>query len=169
MWPIGVSCAGPCVGPCYTRARNSNPRSTMSQRQSANSLLIVEDEAVVTLDLTPQLEGLGYTVAGVVASGEQAVALVGAAAPDLVLMDLRLRGRIDGIEAVWLPDQALSDQGTESQRGALSDRVRSRAARNGSCLAGRRLHPGQYGPVQPASWVCDTNLSSQAVSLILFR
>jgi PAS domain S-box-containing protein len=63
------------------------------------SILIVEDEAVVALDMKLQLQELGYAVVGVASSGEQALALVAAKSPQLILMDVRLQGPMDGIEA----------------------------------------------------------------------
>lgn len=63
------------------------------------SILIVEDEAVVALDLKLQLQELGYVVAGIAASGEQAIDAAAALAPQLILMDVRLQGKIDGIAA----------------------------------------------------------------------
>ncbi len=63
------------------------------------SILIVEDERVIAFHLKHQLEGLGYRVAAVSASGEQAVDKVGQLRPDLVLMDIHLEGALDGIEA----------------------------------------------------------------------
>lgn len=66
---------------------------------STPTILIVEDEAIVALDLSLQLADLGYAVAGVAASGEQAITLVAEQPPDLILMDVRLQGELDGIEA----------------------------------------------------------------------
>ena len=66
------------------------------------SILIVEDEAIVALELRLQLQDLGYTVAGVAASGEQAIAAVAQSVPQLILMDVRLQGEIDGIAAAEL-------------------------------------------------------------------
>ena len=63
------------------------------------SILIVEDEAIVALELRHELQDLGYTVAGVVASGEQALAAVAEQVPQLILMDVRLQGPMDGIAA----------------------------------------------------------------------
>lgn len=63
------------------------------------SILIVEDEAIVALDLKLQLQDLGYRVVGVASSAEQAIAAVLAHRPNLVLMDVRLQGEGDGIEA----------------------------------------------------------------------
>jgi len=62
-------------------------------------ILIVEDESIVQLDLQTRLRRLGYAVVGVAARGEEAVAKAAELVPDLVLMDVRLNGPMDGIEA----------------------------------------------------------------------
>lgn len=62
-------------------------------------ILIVEDESIVAKDLELTLEGMGYVVSGVVASGEEAVRRAEEDRPDLVLMDIVLQGGMDGIEA----------------------------------------------------------------------
>ena len=62
------------------------------------SILIVEDEAIVALDLKLQLQDLGYAVCGVAASGEQALELIAQTAPDLIMVDVHLQGRMDGID-----------------------------------------------------------------------
>lgn len=61
-------------------------------------ILIVEDERVVAEDLKRLLEKMGYTVTGVAAAGEEALEKVRSAKPDLVLMDIRIQGPLDGIE-----------------------------------------------------------------------
>ena len=66
---------------------------------SKTAILIVEDEGVVAADLAVKLEQLGYEVAGSAESGEEAVALVERMHPELVLMDILLKGQMDGIEA----------------------------------------------------------------------
>jgi diguanylate cyclase (GGDEF)-like protein/PAS domain S-box-containing protein len=63
------------------------------------SIVIVEDESVVALDLSSCLKELGYRVQGTASSAEEALALVEAHRPDLVLMDIRLEGEVDGIAA----------------------------------------------------------------------
>ncbi|MBS1160880.1 MAG: diguanylate cyclase domain protein [Proteobacteria bacterium] len=63
------------------------------------NLMLVEDERIVAFDLKRQLQGFGYQVAAVVASGEQAIRCAAAEKPDLILMDIHLEGRMDGIEA----------------------------------------------------------------------
>ena len=62
-------------------------------------IMIVEDEALVALNLQKILESLGYEVPTVVYSGEEALEQVADISPDLVLMDIQLAGAIDGIEA----------------------------------------------------------------------
>lgn len=62
-------------------------------------ILVVEDEQLVAEDLRETLEILGYEVAGLAVSGEDAIAKVASTRPQLVLMDIRLEGAMDGIEA----------------------------------------------------------------------
>ncbi len=62
-------------------------------------VLIVEDEAVVQLHLRRLLTSLGYEVVGAAASATDAITLARETRPDLVLMDIRLRGEPDGISA----------------------------------------------------------------------
>ena len=62
-------------------------------------ILVVEDESIVALDLQNRLKRLGYSVPVTVATGEEAVQKAAEIRPDLVLMDIRLRGDMDGIEA----------------------------------------------------------------------
>lgn len=59
--------------------------------------LIVEDEAIVALDLADRLEGMGYTVAGTAANGEEALRIFGQFPVDIVLMDIHIQGPVDGI------------------------------------------------------------------------
>jgi len=61
--------------------------------------MVVEDDPVIALVLTDRLERLGYEVPEVVASGEEAVEQAAEIAPDMVLMDIQLKGEMDGIEA----------------------------------------------------------------------
>ena len=66
---------------------------------SAARILVVEDEAIVAEDLRDLLEGLRYEVAAVVPSGCEAIAKAVELRPDLVLMDIKLKGAMEGIEA----------------------------------------------------------------------
>lgn len=69
---------------------------------SSNTILVVEDEAIIGADIQATLEALGYRVPRVVASGDDALAAVRALEPDLVLMDIRIQGQLDGVETARL-------------------------------------------------------------------
>ncbi len=62
-------------------------------------ILVVEDDRVVARDIQHQLTRIGHTVVGVTPSGEDAVRLALESHPDLVLMDVRLEGALDGVDA----------------------------------------------------------------------
>lgn len=62
-------------------------------------ILIVEDERIVAADIQNRLESLGYEVVETASTGEQAVKAVEGLKPDLVLMDIMLKGDINGIQA----------------------------------------------------------------------
>lgn len=66
---------------------------------AAEKILVVEDERVVARDIEKRLKKLGYVVPASVASGEEAIQKVVELRPDLVLMDIRLKGQMDGLEA----------------------------------------------------------------------
>lgn len=61
-------------------------------------IVIVEDERIVALDIRAHLNRFGYEVVAVYASGEAILENIEADAPDLVLMDIQLQGRLDGVE-----------------------------------------------------------------------
>jgi CheY-like chemotaxis protein len=62
-------------------------------------ILVVEDEAIITADLRSKVERLGYRVCATAFSGEDAIRKADDTAPDVVLMDVRLRGSMTGLEA----------------------------------------------------------------------
>lgn len=64
-----------------------------------NRIMIVEDERIVAIDLEDRLTAMGYSVTGSVPTGEEAVLLAGKTRPDLALMDIKLQGDMDGIDA----------------------------------------------------------------------
>jgi PAS domain S-box-containing protein len=61
-------------------------------------ILVVEDEIITAEDIRASLQDIGYTVLAVVSSGEEAIIKVEEENPDLVLMDIMLSGKMDGIE-----------------------------------------------------------------------
>nr|WP_321353307.1 response regulator [uncultured Methanoregula sp.] len=64
-----------------------------------SKILVVDDEAIITMQLEERLNVMGYTVAGMAANGEDAIAKAHQLAPDLVLMDIVMPGKLNGIEA----------------------------------------------------------------------
>ena len=63
-------------------------------------ILIVDDESAIAKDLEAKLIGLGYEVAGIAGSGQEAISMMAQVEPDLVLLDLALEGGTDGTSAV---------------------------------------------------------------------
>jgi two-component system, response regulator PdtaR len=61
-------------------------------------ILIAEDERLVAEDLKEVLENAGHMVAGIFSSGEELLQNFNEADPDLILMDIRLKGSLDGIQ-----------------------------------------------------------------------
>lgn len=61
-------------------------------------ILVVEDESIVARDLQETLEEFGYGVAAIASSGEEAIEKASQTRPDLVLMDIRLKGKLDGVD-----------------------------------------------------------------------
>ena len=66
---------------------------------AASKILVVEDESIVANDIKSSLENLGYTVPAIASSGEDAVNRIAELSLDLVLMDIKLKGDMDGIRA----------------------------------------------------------------------
>ncbi|MDP3563947.1 MAG: response regulator, partial [Methanoregula sp.] len=70
-------------------------------------ILVVDDEAIITMQLEERLSAMGYTVAGMAASGEDAVDKARRFQPDLVLMDIVMPGKMNGIEAAKIVTEDL--------------------------------------------------------------
>jgi PAS domain S-box-containing protein len=62
-------------------------------------ILVVEDEGIVALEIQNRLTNMGYQVVALASTGETALQKAGALRPDLILMDIRLKGEMDGITA----------------------------------------------------------------------
>lgn len=62
-------------------------------------VLVIEDESIVSKDIQHSLKRLGYAIAGAAATGEKALQLADEEKPDIVLMDIMLKGDMNGIEA----------------------------------------------------------------------
>jgi DNA-binding NarL/FixJ family response regulator len=82
------------------KAGQSGPEPALSIRR----VLIVEDEVFIQLDLEEELVAAGFIVVGAVDTAEAAVVTAGAERPDIVVMDIGLRGARDGVDAaleIW--------------------------------------------------------------------
>jgi two-component system, response regulator PdtaR len=64
-----------------------------------SKILVVDDEAIITMQLEERLSAMGYTVTGMASSGEDAIEKARRLKPDLVLMDIVMPGKLNGIEA----------------------------------------------------------------------
>lgn len=78
--------------------RSMPPLAEPSRPLSGVRVLIVEDEWILAAELEDRLSRLGCVVAGTASSGERALAIAAAEPLDLVLMDVRLKGDLDGVE-----------------------------------------------------------------------
>lgn len=66
---------------------------------SKTKILIVEDERIVAIDIKATLEDEGFEIVDIVISGEEAIKKALDLKPDLILMDIFLKGQLTGIEA----------------------------------------------------------------------
>lgn len=64
-----------------------------------NKIMVVEDEVITAMDIKNMLKNFGFDVVGVASTGEDAINNAVSFRPDLILMDINLRGDMDGIEA----------------------------------------------------------------------
>src|SRR5438093_1294682 len=76
---------------------NGSDKNPENGLHTKAKILIVEDEQVVAMDVEAQLLTLGYQVVGLTGNGEEALSLTEETSPDLILMDIQLQGKLDGI------------------------------------------------------------------------
>ncbi|MGB3669681.1 MAG: response regulator [Phormidesmis sp.] len=74
------------------------PSPTTAVPTSAKRVMVVEDESVISLDIKTSLTRLGYSIAGVAASGDIALRKIRETRPDVILMDIHLKGEMTGID-----------------------------------------------------------------------
>ena len=89
-------------------------------------ILIVEDEMISAAALRSELKGTGYDVCALASSGEKAIKIAETEHPDVVLMDVRLRGEMDGVESsreirsrVGAPSIFMSGYSMEAVKGMM--------------------------------------------------
>lgn len=71
-------------------------------KKEGKKILLVEDEVIIAMDLQSSLENQGYVVAGHITKGEDVVKMIECSRPDIILMDIKLEGEIDGVETAQM-------------------------------------------------------------------
>jgi DNA-binding NarL/FixJ family response regulator len=99
IFQANAGCA-PALAPMPTLffAQDDRPGAGMAADSSA-PILLVEDDFLVAMQVEAALTEAGFALSGTAASGEEALAMVAAIRPALVLMDIRLAGEMDGVDA----------------------------------------------------------------------
>ncbi|MBF0319665.1 MAG: response regulator [Nitrospirae bacterium] len=98
----GLKDPAPCtkpVGTCKQCAFYKDVKHIDDEKVEKVAILVVEDEMIVSMEIQERLKRLGYRICDAVSTGELAIEKAGEKHPDLVLMDIRLEGKMDGIEA----------------------------------------------------------------------
>ena len=70
--------------------------------EKINKILIIEDEMIIAANISLQLTNLGYDVTGIIPRGEEALFHIEQNFPDIILMDINLKGDLDGVEIATL-------------------------------------------------------------------
>jgi DNA-binding NarL/FixJ family response regulator len=103
--PQGMKVAGPLglawlpmVYPPYRFAREDD-RGAADAAETEAPILVVEDDFLVAMQIEAALTEAGFALTGIAASGEEAIEMAAAVRPVLVLMDIRLAGEMDGVDA----------------------------------------------------------------------
>lgn len=87
--------AGNCKECSYYKSR----KGEYDDKHGGIKVLVVEDENIVAMEIQERLKRLGYTVCGTTAYGDKAIQMAKEKSPDVVLMDIRLKGKMDGVQA----------------------------------------------------------------------
>ena len=104
----------------------------MNFAEKAINILIVEDELLIAKNLSHKLESLGYQIVGIVSSGADAIQRAGEMEPDLILMDIVIKGDMDGIETAVIINQKF-DIPIIYTTAYADDETLQRAENTGSC------------------------------------
>ena len=85
--------------PVGSRATEAGDQSAGADEHAGTRILVVEDDWFAGMDMEASLDQAGYDVLGIVMSAEEAIEAAGENRPDLILMDVRLVGARDGVDA----------------------------------------------------------------------
>ncbi|QKK20446.1 response regulator [Rhizobium indicum] len=91
-------------GPPANDTSGSNAGSAEEAKQAATGgrpprILIAEDEYLIALEIENRLLDAGFEVVGIAVTADEAISIAGSTSPDLAIMDIRLAGRKDGVQA----------------------------------------------------------------------
>ena len=90
------------VPPDSSPATQSDSGKLPKNSVSSGRILVVEDESIVALDLRNTLRHYGHVVVGIADSGDEAIIQARLYQPDVILMDIRLHGPMDGVEVATI-------------------------------------------------------------------
>lgn len=94
-----TDCATALQRPSPYRFAQVDSEGPQPQRATQAPILVVEDDYLVSMQVETALSDAGFTLAGTAVSAEEAIQLAATTRPALVLMDIRLAGRMDGVDA----------------------------------------------------------------------
>ena len=140
----GSGHGGAFIPPAAGPGADSSGASASARLQ----ILLVEDEAISALALKRLVARLGHEICAMTAMAEDAIKLAGEILPDIILMDIRLAGEMDGITAALRDPRPLRDRlhlhdGQQRSGDARSRRERTAAGVHGEALFS---HDGQDDP-----------------------
>ncbi len=78
-------------------SKNERPMTNGGESMAKARIIVVEDEGIVAMDIEDRANNLGYSVVGIASSGEEAIAMTEKTHPDLILMDIKIKGPMNGI------------------------------------------------------------------------
>jgi DNA-binding NarL/FixJ family response regulator len=97
--PVTIATTGGSSPPWLASADGARESTGGAKRAR---ILVVEDDFFIALQIETMLADAGYEILGVISTGEDAVLAAQTENPDVVLMDVRLAGRMDGVEAAGI-------------------------------------------------------------------
>ncbi len=97
--PVTIATTGGSSPPWLASADGAGESTGAGKRAR---ILVVEDDFFIALQIETMLADAGYEILGVISTGEDAVLAAQTENPDVVLMDVRLAGRMDGVEAAGI-------------------------------------------------------------------
>lgn len=124
-------------------------------------ILIVEDELIIAKNTAKKLIKLGYSIEGIVSSGNAAIESIKAKLPDIVLMDIAIKGAMDGIETAIKIKDEVADLPIIFLTAYASDKILERASKTG-CY-GYLIKPFREKELQAAIQISLSKYQEQSI------